>query len=230
MNTQPILKQDLSTSALSVVSIFGTIQGEGPFAGRPAIFIRLGGCNLQCPQCDTDYTTTQRFYSVDAILNEVIDTPVNSKLVVITGGEPFRQNIIPLVNALDDAHFEIQIETNGTLTIPGFPYWLTTIVCAPKTGSIKKSILPHISAVKYVVDADSISEDDGLPLMVLGHSNNGEVCRAPLRYLKKERVYVQPVDTGDAEQNKRHLDAAINSCFNFGYTLCLQQHKILDLE
>lgn len=36
-----------------VMEIFKSIQGEGVHQGRAATFIRLAGCNLQCPWCDT---------------------------------------------------------------------------------------------------------------------------------------------------------------------------------
>ena len=53
-NGQPIEKvQRTFDGTLEVHSIFKTIQGEGPFCGTPAVFIRLAGCNLQCPWCDT---------------------------------------------------------------------------------------------------------------------------------------------------------------------------------
>ena len=39
-----------------VVEIFESIQGEGSWMGRPVTFIRLGGCNLSCPWCDTDFS------------------------------------------------------------------------------------------------------------------------------------------------------------------------------
>ena len=61
---KPVLNE--TGLSLQVNSIFYTIQGEGPFAGRPAIFIRLAGCNLQCPGCDTEYTKRQTM-TVDEI-------------------------------------------------------------------------------------------------------------------------------------------------------------------
>ncbi len=36
--------------------IFVTIQAEGSFSGTPSIFIRLQGCNVGCPWCDTKHT------------------------------------------------------------------------------------------------------------------------------------------------------------------------------
>ena len=60
-NTQPAEKQVKSSGLiLAINSIFYTIQGEGPFAGSPAVFVRLAGCNLQCPMCDTEYTSRQQ--------------------------------------------------------------------------------------------------------------------------------------------------------------------------
>ena len=35
--------------------IFYSLQGEGRWAGRAAIFIRFSGCNLKCPFCDTEF-------------------------------------------------------------------------------------------------------------------------------------------------------------------------------
>ena len=148
MNTQPILKQNLlPDGALSVHSIFSSVQGEGPFVGQPAVFVRLHGCNLQCPLCDTNYSYPCAFTkpTPQTLTSTVSALCGAATLVVITGGEPFRQNLTPFVNALLDQGFRVQIETNGTLFLPrgngedpGFPYYRVTIVCSPKTGKINK--------------------------------------------------------------------------------------------
>lgn len=41
---------------LRVSEVFKSLQGEGPFTGKPSIFLRLGICNLNCVWCDTAYT------------------------------------------------------------------------------------------------------------------------------------------------------------------------------
>src|SRR5271163_4878736 len=110
MNLQLVEKVDIKDT-IEVVKIFKTIQGEGPFTGIPAVFIRFAGCSLQCPKCDTDYTTNRKTMTIDEIVKEVRE--YNAPLVVITGGEPFRQNVRQLVNDLFLFYFKIQVETNG---------------------------------------------------------------------------------------------------------------------
>lgn len=240
INTQPIEKQvrDGVAGQLEVHSIFYTIQGEGPFTGQPAVFVRLAGCNLQCPRCDTDYTSKRALLSVRAIEQEIYQKlPKNemrvidfnhSFLVVITGGEPFRQNIGPLVRQLvSSGMYRVQIETNGTLYQAGLPWDSVTIVCSPKTGKISPLLLPHIDAFKYVISSDSFSDDDGLPLRALDHTATHAVARPPNRY---KPIYLQPADEQDADTNKENLDVAVKSCMKHGYTLQLQTHKILGME
>ena len=102
INTQkPTSLEQGDGTLLKVHSIFMTIQGEGPFSGHPAVFIRLAGCNLACPFCDTEYTENAVTMTIPEIRKAVRNAhTVNKGLVVITGGEPFRQNIVRLCNRL----------------------------------------------------------------------------------------------------------------------------------
>ena len=228
-NKQRIEKQLLSIDGdLAVHSIFKTIQGEGPFAGLPATFVRLAGCNLQCPLCDTDYTGIRNVYAYPDLVREVEQNALPSKLVVLTGGEPFRQNITPFVNRLIEKGFRVQVETNGTLYLPTFPYDKVMVVCSPKAGTVNKLLAPHIRAYKYVVSADDVSELDGLPIKALEHSASPQVARPPADF--RGLVYIQPVDEQDSIRNALHTQTAVESSMKYGYILCLQLHKILNME
>lgn len=231
INTQLIEKSvHPSTRSYDVHSIFFTIQGEGPFVGQPSIFIRLAGCNLQCPACDTDYTSQRKNYKTDELIAAVTDLlSANNRrpLVVITGGEPFRQNLWDLVQVLFLKRFRVQIETNGTL-YQDLPWGTLSIVCSPKTGAINKKLLPHINALKYVLHADSVCKDDGLPLEALGHPNSGKLARPPVGF--SGNIYLQPIDDHESGFNSRHLEACIASCLKYGYTLGVQLHKLINLE
>jgi len=229
LNQQPIAKQNLhERGLLDLHHMFSTIQGEGPFAGVPAVFIRLFGCNLQCPLCYTDYTSNRSQVMPYFILDAVKEMSSPSKLVVFSGGEPMRQNIAPAVRLLLEHGYRVQIETNGTLFVPDLPYDQITVVCSPKAGKINAELAPHITALKYVLHAKSIDPEDGLPVKALAHPAAPRVARPPVGF--KGIVYVQPIDENDPIKNNQHLDAAIRSCLKFGYTLCLQTHKIINLE
>lgn len=225
MNTQaPEARLNRTDGAVEIVAVFETIQGEGPFAGSPAVFVRLAGCNLRCPACDSLYTLGRNFITPLELV-EWVRARRPSGLVVITGGEPFRQQLGPGVLALVQAGFGVQIETNGSLYWEDFPFDLATIVCSPK-GAIDRRLEPHINAWKYVISADAVDPTDGLPTSALG------MPTPPARPQSNPpgvRVYVQPADAQDPETNMANLKAAMHSCFQFGYYLSIQTHKLLGL-
>lgn len=240
-NGQPIEKvQRTFDGTLEVHSIFKTIQGEGPFCGTPAVFIRLAGCNLQCPWCDTEYTNGRRVLTIEEVLAEVhrMTDQTHTRLVVITGGEPFRQVLGELLHGLikDDKYY-VQIETNGTLPTNAHPtVWAKNtqaragvyIVCSPKTGRVHPTVAAAACCYKYVLTARDIAEDDGLPLHALGHVANPRLARPPAGF--SGAVYVQPADMKDEYLNQENMDAAIKSAMGFGYTIQLQIHKYLNME
>lgn len=237
MNEQPISKRIVDDGAvLQVHSIFASIQGEGPFTGHPAVFIRLAGCNLQCPSCDTDYTSSDWRATPQQLREYVDEMRQGATFVVITGGEPFRQNIHPLVQKLISFGFTVQIETNGTFPPPtiGFPELCSLnlaernkcfVVCSPKTGRVHPLIEMLTCAYKYVVSADSI-DTDGLPIFVL---NSGVRVARPHPDFAGP-IYLQPCDSKDALINQTNLHACINSVVQHGHILQLQLHKIVGVE
>lgn len=234
MNQQQIEKlSNRKDGVLEVNSIFHTIQGEGPFCGTPSVFIRLAGCNLQCPQCDTEYT--KRTLRAPISIASEVNTLSKSGLVVITGGEPFRQKIGPLIRILINAGYYVQVESNGTLPPSQDVIWERNpsdrrgayIVCSPKSGRINSILEKEACCFKYVVTDGEIL-DDGLPSHVLGHGASPFVGR-PFN-LRGRQIYIQPSDLKDDTINKRNIDSAVKSCMEHGHILQLQIHKLIGAE
>jgi len=243
MNTQKPEKAITSLSnSYQIHSIFQTIQGEGPFTGTPCVFVRLAGCNLQCPQCDTDYTEGRQEMHPSDIVHLVMQLSKKDNygraLVVITGGEPFRQPIGGLIRRLLEQGCYVQVETNGTLAPPqSVSYNHNTaqrkgcyIVCSPKSGRIHAAIETYMCAVKYVGCAKSLSPETGLPLKALEHTAKPHLYAVPKNLAQRPVVYLQPVDEKDDELNRRNMLACVQACLKFGYTLQLQTHKIIGVE
>lgn len=223
-------------NVLQVHSIFYTIQGEGPFCGKPALFIRLAGCVIQCPGCDTDYTSRRKHYHVQDLIAHCQRTMYKGGLIVITGGEPFRQDLSLFIPELTKRGFIVQVETNGMVppsqgvhfsTDLHQPQGKAYIVCSPKDKVINEQILRACCCLKYVMGAEDVGED-GLPNTVLGRRLKGIIARPPSWFQRP--IYLQPMDEKDEEKNARNIHTCIQSCMEKGYTLQLQIHKYLNLE
>lgn len=199
---------------LMVVNIFKTLQGEGPFSGEPAIFVRLGGCNLKCSFCDTEFDNFEQINLNDII--QEINTKIskdNIKLIVITGGEPLRQPIEKFCSKLLELGLKVQIETNGTIArkLPQEVH----VVCSPKITNKKYNISEHL--IKY---ADSFK-------FLL--SSEGDYKLVPKLECSKP-IYVQPIDSYNQQQNLLNQKYTMKVALKYGYIYSIQQHKILNIE
>jgi 7-carboxy-7-deazaguanine synthase len=238
---KPEPRVDSDGDTLDLHSIFFTLQGEGPFTGQRSIFVRLAGCNLQCPGCDTEYTQGRRQVNIGRIAQEVFVLAKERNfylkgrypLVVITGGEPLRQPIGRFVKELLRMRFRVQIESNGVFKpddtlvrlLGDFTQRLTLVV-SPKTSRINHHTALLASVFKYVLDANSIDPSDGLPIRALGHKATTGVARPRVG----APVYLNPFDSGDPEHNRRNLLAVRDSCLRHGYIAGVQLHKLLEIE
>jgi 7-carboxy-7-deazaguanine synthase len=220
--------------SLKVTEIFATIPGEGPYSGRPAVFVRLSGCNLACSFCDTEFDKFEimnivdifseirrlwyDFYNFSGALTKSNYLP----LIVLTGGEPLRQNIAPFCALLIEKGFVVQLETNGSLACQGNLPESVDIVCSPKLsssgfyGRINKNLQPNIRAIKFLISAH-------LP----GYADIGDVGQSD--FLKGVPIYVQPIDEVDKAKNQANYELAVRVAVKHGAILGLQLHKILSI-
>lgn len=108
---------------LKLSEIFSSLQGEGPSAGAPALFVRLALCNLRCSWCDTRYTWDFERYDYESEVRVVPLDELGARIrgasegrVIFTGGEPLLQQraLAKLFEALPSA-LQIEVETNGTI-------------------------------------------------------------------------------------------------------------------
>lgn len=234
----PVEKSELTGDGLSLRVVNGepfyTIQGEGPFSGQPAVFLRLHGCPLRCHFCDTEFSNpADPDVEVTVLVDRIHQIAGPSRLVVLTGGEPVRQNLCPLVELLVRQGFAIQVETSGIL-------WQncllqTFVVVSPKTPKIHPKIAEHAGVWKYVIEAGELSREDGLPLtntQVPGGKK--EPLARPRDYFTKDhpfrgQIYVSPCDEYDEVRNKLNHAEVARVAMEYGYRAGLQVHKYLNL-
>ncbi|MFJ4654440.1 7-carboxy-7-deazaguanine synthase QueE [Nocardia sp. NPDC088792] len=127
-----------------VIELFGpTIQGEGPDAGMPCLFVRFGGCDYRCTWCDSMHAVdpatvrreARRLDEADIVaeLRQQVSDPTGM-LVVLSGGNPAMHELGFLVHQLHDAGMRVSVETQGSL----WKEWLRDVdrlVISPKPPS-----------------------------------------------------------------------------------------------
>lgn len=144
---------DQPTYPIAPHGIFPTIQGEGVLLGTPMVFIRLAGCSVGCPQCDTDYSVSDRL-TLPALMDKMARVSWGSvDWAWITGGEPTDHDLAPLVNALHERGFKVAIATAGVREVASGLAW---------GGVDFLSVSPHDPARWMVRRGDQLNLVPGL--------------------------------------------------------------------
>lgn len=208
-----------------VKKIFGpTIQGEGPRAGAPCVFLRLAGCNAwdgrpatragsACPYCDTDFFGGESL-SLEEILRRLkalVPAEAGGFGCVLSGGEPLLQADEALLAALGASWDWVDVETNGTRPAP------------PRPANVRISCSP-----KAIPGEDVVVEPDWWKILI----------PAQEEFLERSLdsgvpVFLQPV-APDAGPAGADYEAACRRCVELahrhGCRIGLQLHKYLGLE
>lgn len=188
---------------MRINEIFYSLQGEGHFAGTPAVFVRFSGCNLKCGFCDTAHREGETM-EIDAIIDRLKDFP--AKRVILTGGEPTLQLTAGFIERLHREGYLVHVETNGTRPLPARVDWL---VCSPKCGA--KVEARDIDELKVVFTGREFDPEGYLDI--------------PAR-----EYYLQPCDVKDAARNARIVHEAVEYIKRHPrWRLSLQTHKLIDI-
>ncbi|MBN9139257.1 MAG: 7-carboxy-7-deazaguanine synthase QueE [Micrococcales bacterium] len=200
------------STLIPVVETFVSLQGEGPSAGEPALFLRLANCNLSCEWCDTrhswDWDTFAKTEEVESVTSPELverllrELPPHVNLLVLTGGEPLlHQRAVVSVLAelrVQRPDLRIEVETNGTVPpTPPMRDLVHLFVVSPKLANsgiaekrrVRISVLTEFatlpSVLKFVVEA---------PLEVVEAAAVAEAGG-----FDRKRVWLMPQTTSAAE-------------------------------
>lgn len=219
--------------AYSVNDMYCAFQGEGVLAGTPMVLIRLQGCGVGCPFCDTKETWEAKDHNIVNTISEARGTNPKYCIVgaheiateatrigpnigwaLVTGGEPAEHDLVGLVDALHGEHFNVALETSGTVS--GFQNADFDWACiSPKMGmpggrEVDKELLKYANEIKHVVGTekdiaalDSLLESVAIPINCI--------------------ISLQPIS-----MNEKATRLCSKVCLERGWNLSIQIHRYID--
>ena len=203
---------------MKVNDLFYTIQGEGYWAGRAAVFVRLSGCNLWsgeerdrasalCTFCDTEFTNYVEL-AEDVILGQMEaewDALNEDKMVVFTGGEPTLQLRGAFLKQCQEQGWYTAIETNGTKDLPVGLDW---VCVSPKTKTLR------------------VKEGDELKFVYPQHHIDPEMYS----HLDFKHFWISPMNDGD-DLNRDNIRKAVDYVKSHPrWRLNTQIHKVVGIK
>ena len=201
---------EVNDNTLPLMEQFYSIQGEGFYAGRPAVFVRLGGCDVGCVWCDVKESWNAEdhpFTSIENITEFVKES--GTQFVVITGGEPAMYDLTYLTQKLHQLNVEIAMETSGVYEIKGEIDW----VCF----SPKKFKAPH---------EDTYGKAHELKVIVF-HKSDLEWAEGHAAKLNANcKLYLQPEWSKRDEMTDLIVEYVKN---NPKWNISLQTHKYINV-
>jgi organic radical activating enzyme len=229
--------------------IFHTIQGEGPSAGSPAVFIRASRCNLHCVWCDTDHTWnfegTPWPHEKDSVPGYAkhrkseatieLDPAQAARLilnfqcsrVVITGGEPLLQEagFLEMIRHIRAERPEcvFEVETNATrIPSPEFAAAVDQFNVSPKLANAG---MPE--ALRLVGDALTFfanSPNAWFKFVVASPADLIEIQSLQARFaIPQDRILLMPEGRNAAEL-ERTAPWLADLCRDHGYRFCDRLH------
>lgn len=198
--------------------LYLTIQGEGLQAGLPMVLVRLQGCTVGCPWCDTreswDAPTAAQMVDSGEIVRRVREVAAGASWVLLTGGEPGEQMCRELLDLFHMEGFKVACETSGTAAgLGALPWnWLTVSpkIDMPGGKVVDPAVCDRADEIKMVIGRES--DIDQLNTLLGSLATVPQVCLQPL------------------SESKKATELCIQTCLATGWRLSIQQHKLIGLR
>lgn len=200
---------------LAKQGVFRTIQGEGVMLGVPMVFVRLAGCSVGCPECDTDYRVRSRATAGD-IARRCVEEAQGAEWVWVTGGEPTDHDLTPLVAELRKYGFRPALATSGVRDVvrgfadgaPGFEF----VSVSPHRVD-ESWVLRRGDQLNFVPGLNGLKQDamDGVDVSGFSHR------------------FITPLWDNETQRAKQVQDCADWLATHSGWRLGIQAHKLWGL-